>query len=323
MKVVRRAVTFRLLSALALVAVATGLLLAVPADAAPPKAQQTAKLGFGIANAGGPLDSAELDGISTTAGEAPSSLLFYKDFQQAPPISELDAAVARGAKPIVTWEPWVAGAGVDQPAYSLKNITGGAFDSYISGWATSLASWGKPLALRFAHEMNGNWYPWAEGVNGNAAGDYVAAWRHVRNIFSRAGATNVTWLWSPNVPYTGSTPLSQLYPGAKYVDVVGLDGYNWGTSQTWSSWVSPQDLFDAGLSQLRSVAPRKPIVIAETASAEAGGSKPDWIAQFVAYLDAQPDVTSFVWFDIIKETDWRIDSTQESAAAFRAALASR
>ena len=37
--------------------------------------------------------------------------------------------------------------------------------------------------LRPMHEMNGNWYPWAEGVNGNVAGDYVNAWRHVRAIF--------------------------------------------------------------------------------------------------------------------------------------------
>ena len=35
----------------------------------------------------------------------------------------------------------------------------------------------------------------------------------------------------------------------------------------------------------------------------------------------QPDVGTFVWFDHAKETDWRIDSSAESAAAFADGLA--
>ena len=54
--------------------------------------------------------------------------------------------------------------------------------------------------IRFAHEMNGTWYPWAEGVNGNGPGDYVAAWRHVVGVFRRAKVSNVTWTWAPTCP---------------------------------------------------------------------------------------------------------------------------
>ena len=94
-------------------------------------------------------------------------------------------------------------------------------------WATQIKAWGKPLMLRFAHEMNGDWYPWSEGVNGNGAGQYVAAYRRVVTLFRSVGATNVTWVWSPNVAYPGSVPLSRLFPGDGYVDRTGLDGYNW------------------------------------------------------------------------------------------------
>jgi len=118
-------------------------------------------------------------------------------------------------------------------------------------------------------------------------------------------------------------PLAGLYPGAGYVDVVALVGYNWGTSASWSAWTTPDALFGPGLTQLRSITPGKPIVIAETASAEAGGSKPDWIRDLVSYLDAQPDVTGFIWFQQVKETDWRFNSSAASAAAFSAALAAR
>ncbi|HKU12191.1 MAG TPA: glycosyl hydrolase [Sinomonas sp.] len=284
----------------------------------------TARLRFGVTTPGGPQASSELNQVATLVNESPSIILSYKDFSQAAPIDDLNAVAARGATSLVTWEPWLwSGNGVNQPAYSLKNIAAGNFDSYIRSWGTALAAWGKPVMLRFAQEMNGNWYPWDESVNGNGPGDFVAAWRHVHDVIASAGAANVSWVWSPNVPYSGSTPLAGLYPGPGYVDTVALDGYNWGTSQSWSSWTIPSDLFGDGLNQLRSIAPGKPILIAETASAEAGGSKADWNTALVSYLNAQQDVTGFVWFDYNKEVDWRIDSSSSSASALTAALAAR
>ncbi|WJH25289.1 glycosyl hydrolase [Pseudarthrobacter defluvii] len=301
---------------------ATFVVQAAPAPAPAPTIS-SAPLRFGVATPGGPMASTELDEVATVAGEVPSVVMSYKDFLQAPPISELDAVRSRGATPLVTWEPWAWGGGVDQPAYSPSRITAGDFDGYISQWGQSLAAWGKPVMLRFAHEMNGNWYPWAEGVNGNQSGEYVAAWRHVHDVVAATGASNVQWVWSPNVPYWGSTDLAGLYPGAGYVDVVALDGYNWGTSQTWSSWVSPVDLFAPGISQLRALAPGKPVLIAETASSEMGGSKASWNTDLVSYLAAQPDVMGFVWFHMQKEADWRINSSDSSASAFKSALLAR
>jgi hypothetical protein len=291
------------------------------APAIPPVS--TAALRFGAATPGGPLAGAELDEVARISGESPSTVLFYKDFLQAPPIAELNAVRSRGAVPLITWEPWAWGGGLAQPAYALDRIAAGDFDAYITQWGQALASWGQPVQLRFAHEMNGNWYPWAEGVNGNQPGDYVQAWRHVHDVVAATGASNVDWVWSPNVPYFGSTDLAGLFPGAGYVNVVALDGYNWGTSASWSSWMSPQDLFAPGIAQLRTLAPGLPILIAEVASAEAGGSKAQWNTDLVSYLAAQADVEGFVWFHMQKETDWRINSSDASAAAFNAALAAR
>ncbi|HSU47177.1 MAG TPA: glycosyl hydrolase [Arthrobacter sp.] len=294
-----------------------------PAPAPQPPTVSTAALRFGVATAGGAMAGSELDEVATLAGESPSMVMIYKDFLQSPPIAELDAVSSRGATSLVTWEPWAWGGGVQQPAYALARITAGDFDADITQWGQSLAAWGKPVMLRFAHEMNGNWYPWAEGVNGNQAGDYVAAWRHMHDVVAATGAGNIRWVWSPNVPYWGSTDLAGLYPGAGYVDIVALDGYNWGTSQTWSSWVSPVDLFAPGISQLRTLAPGKAILVAETASSELGGSKATWNTDLVSYLAAQPDVMGFVWFHLQKETDWRINSSASSASAFKSALLAR
>ena len=280
-------------------------------------------LRFGVTTPGGPVATSEINAISQLAGEKPTVEMWYEDFAQPFPAAKVAAAVSRGATPVITWEPWLWGGGVDQPNYSLDRITAGAFDSYLWQWAQALRNSGRSVVLRFGHEMNGNWYPWNEGVNGNGPGDFVAAWRHVHDVFSAAGATKASWMWSPNVPYDGSVPLTGLYPGSGYVNAVALDGYNWGTSQSWSSWTPPQDLFGPGLSQLRAIASGKPIWIAETASIEQGGSKPDWITALVPYLAGQSGVVGFIWFQHNKEADWRFDSTPASAQAMSQALTLR
>jgi hypothetical protein len=278
---------------------------------------------FGVGVPGGVMAGGGLDEVSLLAGEAPSMVLSYKDFNQPAPIAELDAARARGADTLLTWEPWVWGGGTEQPAYSLERITAGDFDDYLRQWGSDLARWGNPVYLRFGHEMNGDWYPWAEGVNGNAPGSFVAAYRHVHDVVQSTGATNISWVWNPNVPYWGSTSLHGLYPGAGYADLVALDGYNWGTSRAWSTWQEPRTLFSTGIAQLRRIAPGKPIIIAETASSEMGGSKAQWVADLVRYLSAQPDVVALVWFHFNKEADWRINSSASSASVLAPTLAAR
>jgi hypothetical protein len=307
---------------LAAVLAAVLVIVGAPAGAAGTVGAKS-MLRLGVTTPGGPLASAEIAEVAQLAGEQPSIEMWFEDFTQPAPLAKLDAVVSRGATPVLTWEPWEWNAGPDQPRFALDRISAGDFDDYITGWAIALQAWGQPLYLRFGHEMNGSWYPWAEGVNGNGSGDYVTAWRHVHDIFTRVGADNVAWMWCANVPYQGSTPLSGLYPGARYVDAVALDGYNFGASQPWSSWVAPQDLFGAGLSQLRTIAPRKPVVIAETASTEIGGSKPAWITALVPYLAGQSGVIGFVWFQHDKETDWRFSSSGAAGAAFAQALAAR
>ena len=113
----------------------------------------------------------------------------------------------RGSIPEITWEPWdtTKPLGASQPRYSLRNIADGKFDSYIRTWARTLAAYGGEVQLRFAQEMNGDWYPWGRGTNGNTPAEFVKAWRHVHDIFTAAGATNVQWVWRPRV--RGAAPV--------------------------------------------------------------------------------------------------------------------
>jgi beta-mannanase len=208
-----------------------------------------------------------------------------------------------------------------QGAYTAQAILSGRYDGYIRAWAAGLRDAGAPVRLRYDHEMNGNWYAWSPGSNGQTAAGYVAAWRHVHEIFTAAGATNVQWVWSPNVAFPGSAPLAGLYPGDAYVDRIGVDGYNWGASDRAHAWQSFAGVFDSTLSEVAALTSR-PVMLTEVASTEAGGDKAGWIADFFTSLSHRASIEGFVWFDADKETDWRIDSSPPARSAFAAGLLS-
>lgn len=252
---------------------------------------------------------------------------FYTNFvdDRDLPIGALDRIHSDGAIPFITWEPWDPDQDLRvQPDFQLRDIIDGSHDGLIWRWATQAASYDKPLMIRFAHEMNGDWYPWSEAVNGNRPGEFVAAWRHIHEIFEVAGADNVTWVWNPNVETPWSLPLAGLFPGHDVVDMVAIDGYNAGTALPWGGWRSAESILGWALADLRAAAPGLPVIIGETASTESGGDKAGWIRDMFSWLDSDnPDISMVIWFDEPKETAWWVGSSQWSALSFAEAGADR
>jgi beta-mannanase len=238
--------------------------------------------------------------------------------------ADLDLVERRGSVPMITWEPW---AGVpNDPSWSLRAaILSGQHDAYIEGWARGMAAYGKPVLLRFAHEMHDNLdYPWAIDKLGNTASDYIAAWRHVRDIFENQGATNVVWVWSPNTLGESSSAIHldvyrSLYPGDEYVDWVGLSIYNTGPNVRWLAppWRSLSAALDSPYEAISALTD-KPLVLAEVASAEAGGDKGAWIREGLGptLVTQFPRVKALVWFDVVKEESWTVTSSGGAYAAF-------
>jgi beta-mannanase len=169
--------------------------------------------------------------------------------------------------------------------------------------------------------MNGDWYPWCVGVPGNTSAQYVAMWRHVHAIFVQQGATNVRWVWSPNVTYYGAQDFTAQYPGDAYVDWVALDGYNFGTSQSWSWWVDFTTIFGPSYDALVKIT-NKPVMIAEFASVEQGGDKAMWItSSMLSDIPVRfPKVRAALWFNEDRtqfgQADWRINTSSQSLSAF-------
>jgi beta-mannanase len=269
--------------------------------------------------------SSNLWTVMQMTGSRPRYVMRFAALDEPTPIPELKVITSAGAEPIITLEPWQPGAGVDQPEYALSHITAGDYDRQLDTWAHNLAEWNQPTLLRFGHEMNSSHYPWSVGRNGNSADDFIAAWNHVRSRFSLANAHNVSFLWCPDAPYEGSADVAEAFPGTDAVDVLGLDGYNWGDG-AGHTWKSPADIFTRGLDQLRALDHQHPIVIAETASVEgprSGTDKANWIHELFTFLSRQDRVSGVVWFQMDKERDWRINSSGQSQAAFKDAIANR
>ncbi|MBI2864678.1 MAG: beta-mannanase [Chloroflexi bacterium] len=275
-----------------------------------------------------PNNMSALTTFQNMVGKRMSIVMWYEGWSSQNLFNQAAAqAVAnQGSTPLVTWEPWDWTAGPNQPAYSTTKILAGNFDSFITSYAQSVKNYGKPIYLRFAHEGNNTAYPWGIGINGNTAQSYVAAWRYVHDIFTRVGATNAIWVWSPNVGF--NVPLADMYPGDGYVDWMGLDGYNGGSALAWGGWLSFSDIFGVYYQTLTQLS-QKPIMIAETASVEQGGSKAAWITDaLLAQLPLNfPRIKAFVWFNQTwtdpywGSADWRIESSAVSLSAYAQAAA--
>jgi beta-mannanase len=272
---------------------------------------------FGLSAPQAPWSSDEINKMATAAGAHPTVLQFFVKWTEDFRPDSVPQTYKQGALPIISWEPWAGPkAGTDQPTYALSKITSGQFDAYITKFATAVRDQKWPIGIRFAHEMNGDWYPWSEKRSGNHPGDYVKAWQHVHDVFQTVGAANVIWIWSPNVlrPVPG-VKLRPLYPGDNYVDWVGMVGY--AVEESTASAV-----FQPTMTAMREFT-KKPLIITET-GVQAGPHRLSWIADFFHWLPQHSDVVGFVWFEFSKEqggsADWRFTVNAPTAQAFKQAM---
>lgn len=202
----------------------------------------------------------------------------------------------------------------------LRKIADGAYDPSLTKWATQAATWGYPMLLRLDFEMNGKWFPWGTTQwNKNTPADFVAAWRHMHQIFTSNGATNVQWVWCPNIALHKKTPLFRRnYPGDSYVDWTCLDGYNFGTP-----WTSFKKVYSFSYTQIMKLAPSKPMLIGETGSGEHGGSKALWIHNMFDTLATRfRHIRGLLWFDLYGDKAWPIETSKSSSAAFSKGIGS-
>jgi len=245
-----------------------------------------------------------------------NSLLIFRSFGKNPAFNpgEAKALKKAGIVPMIGWEPFDPLNKKNLKGYSLQHIVDGDFDTLIENWADALRAFDAPIMMRFAHEMNGAWYPWGVDLNGNTPALYIEAWRHVHDIFTSRGADNVAWVWSPNIVRENSKyELKVFYPGDDYVDIMGLVGYGISDKDTYDS------VFGPSIAQLKAISTKK-ILITETAGSALLKNREAWIKSFFDGLSKDPQIMGYYWFQKNKRKPWVI-KTPADAASYSTAVA--
>jgi beta-mannanase len=213
--------------------------------------------------------------------------------------------------------------------------TAGDHNDYLDQIAAAARAYPYPVYVRPWPEMNGDWQsfqPTADGsrVHGGTYGEFRRAWRYVVTYLRDRGADNLRWVFNPDAStYAGTTPIARIWPGADYVDVLGLDGYNWGRDSGWGRWQSFSAIFGRQYTNLTALAAGLPVWICEVSSKEpqvadgapvdAAHSKGGWVRAMFDY-EGMPRLRAVVWFDALKERDWRTASSRGSQLEWRRAM---
>lgn len=280
----------------------------VPHPSFAPDAQHRMLLGAYTGLSGAQDTEVAVEHRETAMGRRYDLEATYYDWNEAFPDWDEATIAAHGRTPVMAWY----GPGKDPGDHrTLAEINDGHDDAWILRQARAISDFGSRIYLRPLIEMNGNWYP---GYSGKPAA-FIAAWRRIHTLFAKAGARNVIWVWCPNLE---PADWDSYYPGDSYVDVIGVDGYDWPTSP----WKSFADLFGPFLSHY---AGRKPLMISETASDSSQVDAAAYITGMRSYLKdvAGPryGVIAVSWFDSDTNEhhlNWRVDQTR---AAWKAWLA--
>lgn len=283
---------------------------------------------FGVA-LDGTADGQRLATLEQELGLSLDLVVIFIQFPQDPrhdnfPAEQLEAIRQAGARPVLTWEPMYIADG-EEHAIAADELTGGSYDAYIRRFARGIKAFPEPVIIRFGHEMNLDRYHWgttAEEYGPSTPDKYRAMFRYVVDRFREEGAReNARFAFNPNAESVPSPEHDgadwnhpeAYYPGDDFVDVLGMDGYNWGTTRTreehgWDSHFQPFDaIFSSLYRTLRNLAPDKPIYVFETASVTQGGDKAEWI-QDAATTAVEWQLAGLVWFHADKEEDWRLNA---------------
>ncbi len=284
---------------------------------------------FGATLEGYPINKRKLTNVSNEFGIKPDLIVFFLMWPKKEDIAKgfnltfsLRSIDTFGSVACISWEPMFLQNSYEQVVLK-DDIVNGLYDKYLDEFIFQIKSFNKSVIIRFAHEMNLSRYHWGvleDNYNENSPDIYIEMFRYIFDYFKKKKVKNALFAFCPNVdsvPKTSWNKIKNYYPGDKYVDILGMDGYNWGTCASeknlgWvSSWRSFNETFKNTLRELRKLSLFKPIIIFETASAKKGGDRTLWLQE--ALKDARKlDISAICWFQVNKECNWKITKNQKN-----------
>ncbi len=244
-------------------------------------------------------------------------------------IAEFELLRSHGWEPMLNVNPYFFQECVHSDATLYKAIARGDCDQFLRTAGKNLSQINQPFYLLFAWEMNNRDLEWSINYSGSTPSEFVSAWQRIHTIFKEEDATNIVWVFSPNTEDSTSVSYSELYPGDDFVDWIGIDGYNWGSTQSWSQWKSFAEVFTPSYEHLVRIAPDKPLMIAEVNTTDQGGNKSAWYTDmFLKQIPYHfPKIQAIIIYNEDRtpseKVNWKIDITPESLSAFSSGINSK
>lgn len=262
-------------------------------------------------------DTASISQMRKQFGKQPAFVSCMLDWNAAElnfPATECDQIKAAGSIPFISIDLSI----------SLSDILQGKYNAVLEQFGAKIHNYNSPVFIRWAREPNSDWNTWNGSKNPEGARIYTDAYRYVVDKIREAGGNQAIWVWTVNsvdVPQQNNNNMLMYYPGDRYADWIGIDGYNYGISQTWSAWISFDDIFSKAYNRITEAHPAKPIMIAEMGCAPDGGDKSAWIRDLFGSLKANfTQIRAIVWNNRQTSADWRLSSPGSAAIAFAAGL---
>jgi len=253
-------------------------------------------------------------------------ILMYSHIKEYPPgyvRQALEKAYAAGKLVELTLQSKDAASGEPNMVYAILN---GEQDQFLRTYAQEVADFGHPVLFRPFNEMNGDWCAYSGYHTSRDPEIFKELYQYIYRIFTEAGADNVIWIWNPNekaFPDFKWNNEVMYYPGNRYVDVVGLTGYNTGTYYPGETWRSFSAIYDPLWTKAEAWYD-KPMMITEFASSSVGGSKAQWVADMFAVRADYPGIKVAIWWngcDFDRQGNiarpYLIDESEELVAIFR------
>jgi hypothetical protein len=236
------------------------------------------------------------------------------------PATYIGDAARVGARTLLELEPRGKGAP------KLPQIAAGRGDAWLKEFAAAIAATRVPFTLSFGPEMNGKWYAYGSG----SARDYIKAFRHVhdelieevsKDLSPELATSLIRFMWQPSAIHIRTPSPIPYWPGAKYVNLIGLDGYYYHPTDTFHI------IFARTIRLLRKLSPKTRIMIGETAVGPMTGHQAAGIKNLFAGVRYNK-LAGLIWFDRnmtkiphrnkkrIYHQDWRIEDHPAALRAF-------
>jgi Glycosyl hydrolase family 26 len=200
---------------------------------------------------------------------------------------------------------------------SYASIASGSLDaSVVKPEAQALKAYPGKIFLDFSHEFDAK----GQVANGTPA-QFVAAYRHVHDIFTNQGVTNVIWSWVSTGWIGNKDKIRAGYPGASYVNWIGYDPYNLGScaGRKWNSATDTLKTFYDWVGQQADMN-GKPILLSEYAASNASGVQA-WYSSLPSTLQQFPRIRAMIQFSAPTSSgcDTDVDHSSGAMAGFKQA----